>query len=78
MANNNKAEVEAFAKAWVAMHVRVVPGLSNIASEVDRLAAHITSDARQSGISGGELNRTLGDIDDFLTEQYRQISATAA
>lgn len=74
----SKAEVETFAKTWVAAHVRVVPGVANLAYEVDRLAAELTGAARAEGISGGELNRTLGDIDDYLTEQYRQISAAAA
>jgi hypothetical protein len=74
----NKAEVEAFAKAWVTTHVRVVPG-ANLANEVDRLAAHITGDARMEGISGRELHSALGDIDDYLTGQYQQVAdATAA
>jgi hypothetical protein len=68
----NKAEVEAFAKAWVAAHLRVVPGAANLAYEVDRLAAHITGDARAQGISGRELHSALGDLDDYLTGQYQQ------
>ena len=55
-----------------------VPGLTNLPSEVDRLAASLTGDARAEGISGGDLNRALGDIDDYLTGQYEQISAAAA
>jgi hypothetical protein len=50
----------------------------SVPTEVDRLASELTGAARAEGISGGELNRTLGDIDDYLTEQYRQISAAAA
>ena len=68
----NKAEVEAFATAWVAAHVRVVPGGANLAYEVDRLAAHITGDARMQGISGRDLHSALGDLDDYLTGQYQQ------
>jgi hypothetical protein len=51
----------------------VVPG-ANLAHEVDRLAAHITSDARLRGISGRELNLALGDLDDYLTGQYQQVA----
>ena len=68
-----KAEVEAFAKAWVTTHMRVVPG-ANPAHEVDRLAAHITCDARMQGISGRDLNLALGDIDDYLAGQYQQVA----
>ena len=70
----SKAEVEAFAKTWVASHMRVVPRLASLATEVDRLAAHITSDARTRGISGGDLNLALGDLDDYLTGQYQQLA----
>jgi hypothetical protein len=69
----SKAEVEAFAKTWVTAHVRVMPG-ANLAYEVDRLAAHITGDARMQGISGRDLNLALGDIDDYLTGQYQQVA----
>ena len=72
-----KTEIETFVKAWVAAHVRAVPGRANLAYEVDRLAAGLTGDARAQGISGGELNRALGDIDDYLTEQCQQISAAS-
>jgi hypothetical protein len=71
-----KAEIEAFVKDWVAQNLRSVKG--SVPTEVDRLASELTGAARAEGISGGELNRTLGDIDDYLTEQYRQISAAAA
>ena len=74
----NTAAIEKFAAGWVAQNVHSVPGLTNIATEVDRLAANLTGDARAEGISGGDLNRALGDIDDYLTGQYEQISATAA
>jgi hypothetical protein len=71
----SKATVETFVNSWVAQNVRSVPGLSNLPSEVDRLASSLTSDARAEGISGGDLNRALGDIDDYLTGQYEQASA---
>jgi hypothetical protein len=74
----NKNAIETFVKSWVAENVRSVPNLSNLPSEVDRLASSLTSDARAEGISGGDLNRAVGDIDDYLTGQYEQITAAAA
>jgi len=41
---------------------------------VDGLAASLTGDARAEGISGGELYRVLGDIDDFLAQRYQTLS----
>jgi hypothetical protein len=74
----SKSDVEAFVKQWVADNVRNVPGLASTSSEVDRLAAGLTGAAREHGITGGELNRALGDIDDYLTSQYEQACAAAA
>jgi hypothetical protein len=71
----NKANVETFATNWVAQNVRNVPGMTNLHFEVDRLAAGLTGAARAEGISGGDLNRALGDIDEYLTGQYQQVSA---
>jgi hypothetical protein len=73
-----KADVEMFVKGWVMRNVRSVPNLANLTFEVDRLAADLTGEARANGISGGDLNRALGDIDEYLTEQYQQVSAAAA
>ena len=73
-----KTEVQSFVNDWVALNVRSVKGLSNIPVEVNRLAAGMTGDARVLGISGGDLNRAVGDIDDYLTEQYEQACAAAA
>lgn len=69
MTQQTKTEIEAFVKNWIALHVRSVKG--NVPAEVDRLAAELTGAARAEGISGGELHRALGDLDDYLTEQYR-------
>jgi len=72
-----RADVERFVKNWVAENVRSVPGLANLPSEVDRLAASLTGDAREEGISGGDINLALGDIDEYLTEQYQARAAAA-
>jgi hypothetical protein len=73
-----KTDIETFVTSWVALNVRSVKGLSNLPQEVDRLAASLTGDARAEGITGGDLNRALGDIDDYLTAQYEQVCAAAA
>jgi hypothetical protein len=65
-------DIEIFVTAWVAENVHQVAGLASVPSEMDRLAADLTRDARARGISGSELHRALGDIDDYLTEQYRR------
>ena len=73
-----KTDIETFVSSWVAQNVRTVKGLSNLPLEVDRLAARLTGDARAEGISGGDLHRAVGDIDDYLTAQYQQVCAAAA
>ena len=72
------SEIETFAADWVARNLPRPRGLSPIPGEIDRLAAGLTGDARMRGISGGDLHRTLGDIDDYLTEEYRKAGAPAA
>jgi hypothetical protein len=72
---HHSSDVETFVNSWVAHNVRSMHNLSNIPSEIDRLAAGLTGAARAEGISGGELNRVLGDIDDYLTEQFQKASA---
>ena len=69
----NIIDVESFVAAWVAENVHRVVGLASVPSEMDRLAADITRAARARGISGRELNRTVGDIDDYLAEQYQRV-----
>ena len=65
----SKSDVESFVADWVAKNVHGAPNPAALPAEVDRLAASLTGDARAEGISGGELNRVLGDIDDYLNEQ---------
>ncbi|HKU63980.1 MAG TPA: hypothetical protein VJQ06_02905 [Rhizomicrobium sp.] len=73
-----KTDVQNFVTDWVAQNVHSVKGLSNVAGEVNRLAASMTGDAREHGISGGDLHGIMGDIDDYLTEQYEQACVAAA
>jgi hypothetical protein len=71
----NIIDIEGFVQAWVAENVHLVVGPGSVPSEMDRLAADITRAARARGISGRELNRTVGDIDDYLTKQYQRVCA---
>jgi len=74
-----QTEIETFVSDWVVQNVRTIAGLADLSYEVDRLAAGLTGDARALGISGSDINRIVGDIDDYLTEQYhRQASAVPA
>ena len=72
-----KSDIQSFIDGWVAKNVRSVC-VSNIPSEVNRLAASMTGDAREQGISGGDLHQAVGDIDDYLTARYEQARAAAA
>jgi hypothetical protein len=72
----SKSDIQSFVDGWVGQNVRSVKG--SVSNEVDRLAASLTGAAREQGISGGELHQAVGDIDDYLTEQYTQICAAAA
>jgi len=73
----SKSEIEAFVRDWMTHNVHLVPELT-LPAEVDKWASNLTGDARAQGISGGDINKTLGDIDDYLTGQLQQIRATAA
>jgi hypothetical protein len=73
----SKTEIEAFVRDWVARNVHLVPELAALPTEVDKWASDLTGDARAQGISGSDLNKTLGDIDDYLTGQHQQISSAA-
>ncbi|MFO1249143.1 MAG: hypothetical protein U1E93_13225 [Alphaproteobacteria bacterium] len=66
----SKAEIEQFVRDWVASNVHLVPELADVMAEIDRLASNLTGDARAQGISGRDLNTTVGDIDDYLAQQY--------
>jgi hypothetical protein len=73
MTMQTRADVEFFVNSWVARHVRATPRLAgSLPQEVDRLAASLTSDARAQGISGGDINRAFGDIDDYLTGRIQE------
>lgn len=72
----SKSEIEAFVRDWVARNVHLVPVLT-LPAEVDKWASDLTGEARAQGISGGDLNKTVGDIDDYLTAQHAQVVSAA-
>jgi len=41
--------------------------------EVDRLASEMTSAARSLGISGSDIARAVGDIDDYLSGELEKM-----
>jgi len=59
-----------FVEEWVSANVTNVPGLEDLSREIERLACLMTADAREIGISGGDIDRAVGDIDEFLTRAY--------
>lgn len=67
-----KTEIEKFVKDWTSQNVCRIPGVDDLPCEVDRWAAGLTGDARALGISGSDIYLIVGDIDDFLTQQYRR------
>jgi hypothetical protein len=77
MNSHAQAEIESFVAGWVAQHMRALPGVANVPAEVDRLAADLTGDARAEGISGGDIHRAIGDLDDYLTGHYQALAAAA-
>lgn len=68
----SKTEIEAFLSNWVTENVHGGSWSANLPYELDCLAARLTGDARRQGISGSDLNRAVGDIDDYLTKQCHQ------
>ena len=65
-----RSEIETFVTGWIAQNNCGATGGSGLAAEIDRLASALTAAARAKGISGGEIYRVFGDIDDYLTGQY--------
>ncbi len=67
-----------FAQEWVSSNVINVPGLDDVPRGVERLASQMTADAREQGIRGGDIARSVGDIDDFLTAEYEKKKPAAS
>ncbi len=70
-------KAEEFAREWISTNVYNVPDLADLPREIERLASQITSDARLLGISGGDIARAVGDIDEYLTAAYENTIAAS-
>lgn len=68
-------DIESFIGEWLAENTPVQRP-ENLPLAVDLLAARLTGDARARGISGGDLHRAFGDIDNYLTEHCLQAAAS--
>jgi hypothetical protein len=69
-------KIAAFTRLWLADNLAGgAQAETDLARQVDNLAAKMTADARLQGISGGELAKSFGDIDDFLTGEYQKACA---
>lgn len=65
-------KARSFAQDWVSSNVYNGPDQDDVPGEIERLASLMTADARLQGISGGDIDRAVGDIDDFLTGAYEK------
>lgn len=61
-----------FVEHWVSSNLSAMSDVSDIARETDRLASIMTGDARSHGISGSDISRAIGDIDDYLTSELEK------
>ena len=62
-----------FAQQWILSNVYKVPGTADTPLEIDRLASEMTSAARSLGISGSDIARAVGDIDDYLSGELEKL-----
>lgn len=65
-------KTSAFVQEWVSSSVNGMSDVQDIARETDRLASQITSDARSFDISGTDIARAVGNIDDYLTSELQK------
>ena len=64
---------DAFVEEWVRANVHNVPGVEDARPHVTALTAQLVADALAAGISEDELLDTVGDFDDFLTNEFEQV-----
>jgi len=65
-----------FVEHWVSSNLNSMSNLPDIARETDRLASMMTGDARSLGISGSDISRAIGNIDDYLTSELEKRQRT--
>ena len=62
-----------FMKNWILDNVHNVPGLTNPAPEIDRLASKLRKDAASAGFPTTDLEAAAGNIIDVLTAAYEDV-----
>jgi hypothetical protein len=65
-----------FVQHWVLSNMNSTPDVRDIAREADRLASLMTGDARSFDISGVDIARAVGNIDDYLTAELEKRQRT--
>ena len=64
---------DVFVSNWVSANVHNIPGLEDYSDHVAQLAEQLIADAEARGIAEDELNETIGDATDFLTDAYERV-----
>jgi hypothetical protein len=62
----------AFVQEWISLNLNGMSDCPDIARETDRLASMMTGDARSHEISGADISRAIGNIDDYLTSELEK------
>lgn len=65
-----------FVQQWVSSNMNSETDFADIAREADRLASLITADARSFEISGSDIARAVGNIDDYLSSELQKRQRT--
>lgn len=64
--------IDDFVKDWVGDNVHNVKGLDDLPGHVAQLTAKLIADASVKDITPARLLEAIGDLDDFLTNEYEQ------
>jgi aminoglycoside phosphotransferase len=64
---------DVFVAKWISANVHNIPGLEDYSGHVKELAQQMTADAADKDIDEDELNETVGDAEDYLTNAYEKV-----
>jgi hypothetical protein len=64
---------DVFVKSWVGRNVHNVPGAEDYRGEVERLCVASVAEAQEAGIDADELDETVGDVEDYMTDAYEGV-----
>lgn len=79
--HNQTEKARIFVQRWVLSNLNNMSDFPDIVRETDRLASMMTGDARALNISGTDIFRAIGNIDEYLAselEKGRQIPGLSA